>query len=150
MICNNLTQKSESFYDTEGATSYSYTKSLTDYGKFLKYGGFKLGNSIFTSHLNDDGEMFSLLSNSAVHYYFMKFNRQKECYELGQKNEELNDFEIMRPLIKLLNSEPMLVKNYSTRRVIYDLKAEDDKSLYTFENKHNDIWLKKKYPFELK
>jgi hypothetical protein len=46
-------------------------KSLIDYSKYLKYGGFKLGKGVFTSHINNKGEMVSVLTDDTLYYYFL-------------------------------------------------------------------------------
>lgn len=52
VISSNLTVKSEPAYETGEPTSHSYTKSLSDYARLMKYGGFKLGKGMVVSHLN--------------------------------------------------------------------------------------------------
>lgn len=53
VISSNLTPKSEPVYEADEPTSYSYTKSFSDYARLMKYGGFKLGKGMVVSHFNE-------------------------------------------------------------------------------------------------
>ena len=103
---------------------------MVDYSKFLKYGGFKLGRGVYVSHINHKGEMVSVLTDEAVYYYFMEYHKVGKYYQLSKRNMYLNDYEMVSPLLSKIGQEDPNVKNYTTRRVIYNLHSEDQGCLY--------------------
>lgn len=133
----------------EEATNYSYTKPLSDYAKFLKYGGFKLGRGLFVSHMNGDGEMVSLMSESAMYYYFMKYYQDKNYYELVERPDYRNDYDMVTPFLKMIGEDNSRMKDYTTRRVIFDLQSEEKIRLYKFESTADDILLSRKSQFRI-
>lgn len=92
--------------------------------------------------------MVSLLTESAMYYYFMK-QTKNNYYEIVKRADYMNDYEMMSPLMNLIGYKETTVKGFSTRRVIYDLQSEDEIRLYKFQATSDDILLLRKSQFRI-
>jgi hypothetical protein len=70
------------------------------------------------------------MTDDTVFYYFLEYHKEGKYYEIEKKSAYMNDYDMVTPLLNLIGQDDSKVKNYTTRRVIYDLHSQDPTHLH--------------------
>ena len=79
----------------------------------------------------------------------MQYNIEDQSYEIEKKSTYINDYDMIAPLLDLIGLDDSRVRNYTTRKVIYNLHSQHPTHLHNLSPQLNDIILSKKSCFKI-